>query len=348
MRRFDYMWLKEALIPANVVSMTNVIYALRQEEESKKQICPDIFTELQKIAKVQSVKASNAIEGIVTTDKRIEAIVNQNNAPLDHNEQEIAGYRDALEVIHTQYEDIQFNEETILNLHRIMLDQTNYSSKGEYKKEDNVILEKYADGTSRVRFAPTKAKDTKEAVEQLVLAYKEARDDGEVSDLFLIPCVILDFLCIHPFQDGNGRVSRLLSLMLMYKAGFDIAKYISFEQQINEDKGGYYDALRDSSVGWHDNINNYMPFISNFLLTLYRCYKEMDKRFVTIRSGKASKKSRIESIIFSAFLPISKADIKDLLPDVSITTIEKVLADLLKAGKIMKMGNAASTKYIKK
>ena len=348
MRKFDYMWLKDAMIPARVVSMTNVIYALKQEEEAKKQICPDIFTELQKIAKVQSVKASNAIEGIITTDRRIEAIVNQNNAPLDHNEQEIAGYRDALDLIHTQYENISFSEETILNLHRVMLDQTNYASKGEYKKEDNVILEKYDDGTTKVRFAPIKAKDTKEAMEQMILAYIEARDDNDVSDLFLIPCVVLDFLSIHPFQDGNGRVSRLLSLLLMYKSGFDIAKYISFEQQINDDKGSYYDALRDSSVGWHENINNYMPFIENFLVTLYRCYKEMDKRFVTIRSGKARKTSRIESVIFSAFLPISKAEIKDLLPDVSITTIEKVLADLLKANKITKIGNAQNTKYLKK
>ena len=233
------MWLKEALIPANVVSMTNVIYALRQEEESKKQICPDIFTELQKIAKVQSVKASNAIEGIVTTDKRIEAIVNQNNAPLDHNEQEIAGYRDALDVVHTQYENIPFNEETILNLHRIMLDQTNYSLKGEYKKEDNIILEKYADGTSRVRFAPIKAKETKEAIDQMILAYTEARDDNDVSDLFLIPCVVLDFLCIHPFQDGNGRIGRLIMFKECLAAG--IVPFIITEEL----KMYYYRGLRE-------------------------------------------------------------------------------------------------------
>ena len=348
MKRFNYMWLKDAMIPARVNSMTNVIYALRQEEESKKQICPDVFTELQKIAKVQSVKASNAIEGIITTDKRIEAIVNRNVEPLNHSEKEIAGYKEALNLVHTQYENISFNEETVLNLHRIMLEQTEYDLKGVYKKEDNVISEKYEDGTSRVRYVPTKASETKEAMEQMFLAYMEARDEGEISNLLLIPCVILDFLCIHPFQDGNGRVSRLLSLLLMYKSGFDVAKYISFEEQINNDKGGYYDALKDSSVGWHDNINNYMPFIENFLLNLYRCYKEMDKRLVTVKSGKVSKNSRIESIIFSAFLPISKAEIKELLPDISITTIEKVLADLLKAGKIQKIGNTINTKYLKK
>ena len=348
MKRFNYMWLKDAMISARVNSMTNVIYALRQEEEFKKQICPDVFTELQKIAKVQSVKASNAIEGIITTDKRIEAIVNRNVEPLNHSEKEIAGYKEALNLVHTQYENFSFNEETVLNLHRIMLEQTEYDLKGVYKKEDNVISEKYEDGTSRVRYVPTKASETKEAMDQMFLAYMEARDEGEISNLLLIPCVILDFLCIHPFQDGNGRVSRLLSLLLMYKAGFDVTKYISFEEQINNDKGSYYDALKDSSVGWHDNINNYMPFIENFLLNLYRCYKEMDKRLVTVKSGKVSKNSRIESIIFSAFLPISKAEIKDLLPDVSITTIEKVLSDLMKAGKIQKIGNASNTKYLKK
>ena len=347
MKIYDYSWLKNAMIPARIVSMTNVIYALRQEEESKKPICPDIFTELQKIAIIQSVKASNAIEGIVTTDQRIKAIVSGATDPLNHSEMEIAGYKDALDIVHTRHDELSFNEETVLNLHKIMLDKTDNVSKGTYKIEDNVISEKYADGSTQIRYVPVKAIDTKNAMDQMFLAYMKARDDSEIDNLFLIPCVILDFLCIHPFQDGNGRISRLLSLLLMYKFGFDVAKYISFEEQINADKGNYYDALKASSQGWHDNNNDYMPFIENFLLNLYRCYKEMDKRFVTIRAGKVSKKQRIESILLSAFLPISKEEIKSVLPDVAITTIEKVLADLLKAGKIKKIGTTKNTKYMK-
>ena len=176
----------------------------------------------------------------------------------------------------------------------------------------------------------------------------DARDDSEINQLLLIPCVILDFLCIHPFQDGNGRMSRLLSLLLMYKNGFDVSKYISFEEQINLSKGSYYEALRQSSIDWHENKNDYIPFMENFLFTLYLCYKELDKRFLTLKSGKVSKAKRIEEIVLSAFIPISKKEIQDLLPDISVSTIERVLSEMLKDGKISKIGATNSAKYIKK
>jgi Fic family protein len=185
-------------------------------------------------------------------------------------------------------------------------------------------------------------------MEELIYAYMDARDDSEINQLLLIPCVILDFLCIHPFQDGNGRMSRLLSLLLMYKNGFDVSKYISFEEQINLSKGNYYEALRQSSIDWHENKNDYIPFMENFLFTLYLCYKELDKRFLTLKSGKVSKAKRIEEIVLSAFIPISKKEIQDLLPDISVSTIERVLSEMLKDGKISKIGATNSAKYIKK
>ena len=212
MRTFDYSFLKTIKLPSEFLSLTSIISALKNEEEHKKKEYPDIFTNLQKIAIVQSVKGSNAIEGIVTTDKRIEEIVNQNSAPLNHNEQEIAGYRDALNLIHTNYMNISFGLESMLNLHKTMLAQTSLNYGGQFKNNDNVIRELYPDGTSRVRFVPTPASEVKETIEQLVLAYMDARDDYGINQLLLIPCVILDFLCIHPFRDGNGRMSRLLSI----------------------------------------------------------------------------------------------------------------------------------------
>lgn len=348
MRRFDYSFLKNIKLPVNFMSITNVIFALRNEEEHKKGEYPGIFTNLEKIAIVQSVKGSNAIEGIVTSDRRIEEIVNQNSAPLNHDEEEIAGYRDALNMIHTNYKNINFNLESMLELHRIMLARTDKGYGGQFKESDNVIREVYQDGSSRIRFVPTPANETKEAMEQLVLAYMDARDDYGVNQLLLIPCVILDFLCIHPFRDGNGRMSRLLSLLLLYKEGFDVSKYISFEEQINNEKGKYYEALKQSSFDWHENKNDYAPFIYNFLSTLVRCYRELDKRFLTVRSGKVSKTKRIEEVVMSAFVPISKKEIKDLLPDVSINTIEKVLSDMLKEEKIIKIGSTVSARYFKK
>ena len=348
MKRYDYSFLRNVSIPAEVMTYTNVICALRSVEAEKKAFYPDLFTSLQKIAILQSVKGSNAIEGISTTDKRIKDIVNKNAAPRNHNEREIVGYRDALNMIHTKYEEISFDEKLVLELHRIMLSQVDQSYGGAYKLEDNVIREVYADGTSIVRWTPVSAKDTPEAMNQMLLAYMDARDDLSINKLLLIPCVILDFLCIHPFSDGNGRISRLLSLLLLYKAGFDIPKYISFEEKINESKWAYYEALKQSSANWHENANDYIPFIKNFLFTLYLCYNELDKRFLIVGDKKVNKKSRVEYAVLNALLPISKQDLSELLPDVSITTIEKTLASMLKKGQIRKLGTTRDARYARK
>ena len=347
MHKYDYSFLKNLMVPARFLNMTNMIYSLRNEEENKQRDYPDLFTNIKKIAIVQSVRGSNAIEGIVTTDKRIEEIVNQNSNPINHNEEEILGYKDALSIIHNEYLTMSLNENTILNLHNTLLNHTDALYKGMYKKEDNIIRERRPDGSSSIRWMPVSARDTVDAMEQLILAYMDARDDSEVNQLLLIPCVILDFLCIHPFADGNGRMSRLLTLLLLYKNNFDISKYISFEEQINKSKGYYYEALRKSSIGWHENQNDYIPFMENFIMTLYLCYKELDKRFLTIKSGKTSKSKRVEEIIFNAFIPISKKEIASLLPDISITTIEKVLSDMLKDNRIVKIGTTNNCKYIK-
>ena len=303
---------------------------------------------MEKIAKIQSVKSSNEIEGIVTTDERIVQIVQQNSAPLNHNEEEILGYRDALNIIHTGHQNIQFNENTVLSLHRTMLSATDYNFGRQYKTDDNVILEIDFQGNKKIRFAPVPAEKTKTAMEQLFLAFIEANSNSNINTLLLIPCVILDFLCIHPFRDGNGRMSRLLSLLLLYKNGFDVGKYISFEEQINKNKGWYYQALKESSENWHESTNNYFPFMQNFLSTLYECYQELDKRFAVVNSNKITKTSRIESAVLNSLLPISKAEICKLLPDISPTTVEAVLGKMVKSGIITTIGNGRSTKYIRK
>ena len=347
MRKFNYSFLDNGVLPANLINLTSVIYSLKTESNIRKDEFEKIFTELEKIAKVQSVKSSNAIEGIVTSDKRIVEIVNQSSKPLNHNEAEIAGYRDALNKIHLEYRNLDFTEETILKLHEIMMNYTTYENAGKYKINNNYIIEEDKDGNRKVRFTPTSAKETPEAIKQLVLAYMEARENSNINQLLLIPCVILDFLCIHPFSDGNGRMSRLLSLLLLYKNGFDAGKYISFEEQINNMKGYYYESLKQSSNGWENGKNDYVPFIQNFLSTLYMCYKELDKRFNVVNSNKITKTARIEATVLNSLVPISKADICKILPDVSPTTIEAVLGKMIKNGSIIRIGTARASKYIK-
>lgn len=347
MRKFDYLFLDNGLLPANLVNLTASIASLKTMAIVRKEEHLRIFTELEAIAKVQSVKSSNAIEGIVTSDERIEAIVNQNSAPLNHNESEIAGYRDALNEIHLSYTHIDFRQRDILRLHEMMMSVAGYEYGGRYKTDDNVILEVDAEGNRKVRFASVPATETETAMEQLELAYLDACSNANINQLLLIPCVILDFLCIHPFRDGNGRMSRLLSLLLLYKNGYDVGKYVSFEEQINNHKAFYYEALRQSSIGWHTNENSYFPFIENFLSTLYLCYKELDKRFAVVHGQKITKKARIEATILNSLTPLSKTEICRILPDVSPTTVEAVLGDMIKKGVIIRLGSGRASRYIK-
>ncbi len=347
MRRFDYSFLNNGLLPAGLVNLTANISALKTMAGVRKGAYAQIFTELEAVAKVQSIKSSNAIEGIVTSDERIAAIVNQNSAPLNHNEAEIAGYRDALNAIHLDFAHIDFRESDILRLHEIMMSLAGYEYGGQYKADDNVILEVDADGNRHVRFRPVSAADTPKAMEQLELAYLAARDDANVNQLLLIPCVILDFLCIHPFRDGNGRMSRLLSLLLLYKNGYDAGKYVSFEEQINHHKAYYYEALRQSSEGWDTNENSYFPFMENFLSTLYLCYQELDKRFAVVSGKRITKKARVEATVLNSLTPLSKAEICQILPDVSPTTVEAVLGEMVRSGAIKRLGPPRTARYIK-
>ena len=346
MHIFDYSFLDEGLLPAEIVNLTSAIAAFNAISGTRKESNKDVYTELEKIARVQSVKGSNAIEGIVTTDARIKEIVDGDSAPLNHNEREIAGYRDALDEIHSSHKTMSLTENMILHIHEVMTGVAGYESSGQFKTEDNLIMEIDENGRRKIRFTPVPATETREAVEQLILAYMDARDNPRVNKLLLIPCVILDFLCIHPFADGNGRVSRLLSLFLLYKSGYDVGKYVSFEEQINQSKDYYYSALRDSSVGWHTNENTYFEFMKNFLSTLYKCYKELDKRFSTVNGKKLKKTERIEQTVLNSVLPVSKTDICNILQDVSPSTVEAVLGKMVKTGSVVKLGQARATKYV--
>lgn len=347
MRRFDYSFLNHGLLPARIVNMAANIYSLKTMAAIRKNENLKAFTELESVAKVQSVKSSNAIEGIVTSDDRIRAIVNQSSAPLNHNEAEIAGYRDALNEVHINHTFIDFTVRDILHLHEIMMSQAGYEYAGQFKTSNNLIMEIDADGNRKVRFTPTSAAETPQAMEQLVLAYMDAKDNANVNQLLLIPCVILDFLCIHPFRDGNGRMSRLLSLLLLYKCGFDAGKYVSFEEQINKYKNLYYEALRLSSIQWENNANDYFPFVENFLSMLYMCYKELDKRFSVVNCKRVTKHARIEATVLNSLAPLSKAEICAILPDVSPTTVEAVLGQMVKSGRILKLGSARNVKYLR-
>lgn len=346
MHIFDYSFLEQDMLSSEIVNLASSISAFHSLAEDRRIRFKNVYTELEKIARIASVKSSNAIEGIVTTDARIDDIVNNNSAPLNHSEQEIAGYRDALDEIHRHHHDMQINQETILHLHTVIMHYSAPTATDCFKHDDNLIMEIDSDGQRKVRFRPVPAKDTPNAIEQMILAYVDARSNANINRLLLIACFILDFLCIHPFDDGNGRVSRLLTILLLYKSGYDIGKYISIEEQINNYKDYYYQALYESSEGWHTNEGDYMPFMKFFLFNLYECYKELDKRFSKANGKRLTKKSRIEETIMNSVLPMSKADICQALPDVSPTTVEAVIGNMVKTGAVRKLGSTRNAKYV--
>lgn len=346
MRKYDYSFLKKN-VPGSIMGLTGIVADLKRKEEFRKLQYAEAFESLQKKAIIESVKCSNAIEGIVTTDSRVRDIV-AGAAPVTHEEQEISGYKNALKLIYSEYENLDIAEDTVCMFHRMLTEHTNASSAGNYKKNNNFIMEYNEDGSRRVRFKPVNAKDTPSAMEQMILAFYEARQDAEIEPLLLIPCFIVDFLCIHPFDDGNGRVSRLLTVLMLYSFGYDIVRYISFENRIEKYKDNYYAALEQASLGWHEGINDYFPFVIYFLQILYRCFKDLDDSFMEISLNKAKKSERVESILLSAIVPVSKQDIADKVPDISIKTVELVLSKMLKQDRIIKIGSYRNARYMRK
>ena len=347
MHKYDYSFLKDLKITAKLIGLSNVIaesnYKIRIQEKDE----PETFLKLHQKAIIDSTVSSNRIEGVVTSNKREKELLVNGGKPLNHDEEEISGYRDAIIFISDRYEDIEISENTIRYLHSLLMYYSD-NSKGQYKSVDNEISARYEDGRSEVIFEPVKSKDIARNMHDLIVAYNEAKTDSEINQMLLIPCFIVDFLAIHPFTDGNGRVSRLLTLLLLYKNGYDVGKYISYEKMIEDYKWNYYQELSRSQTGWHQNRNDYSSFIIFHFQMLYRCYKEIGNRFALESDQKLNKQKKIENKIMNSIVPVSKAEIVDALPEVSTTTIEKVLGVLLKEGRIRKIGTYRNARYIRK
>lgn len=344
MHKFDYLFIKNEF-PSSFISVAQELGEKKEIIKNKQKEYKNTFAELQKAAKIASVKYSNAIEQIVSTDERIKAIVANNVRPLNHDEEEIAGYSLALDFIFSNYKKISLSEESIKELHSIIYSRTLDRMGGSYKESNNLILEYDSRGNANIRFTPVSADDTPQAMKQMVLAYINAKQEG-VNDLILTSCVILDLLFIHPFSDGNGRISRLLTVFLYLLADYDVVKYVSLEKEIEKNKEYYYEALKQSSEGWMENRNSYLPFIKFCLLVLKNCYTQLNNQFIGVTVKKGSKSKRVESIIMNSIEPISKDSICALLPDVSTATVQLSLNQLVKNGTIKKVGTYRNARYI--
>ncbi|TYG34657.1 Fic family protein [Lonepinella koalarum] len=346
MRTFDYQHKPQELLTPDIVKLLSGIREHRGKQDLFIEANPDILASLLNAAKIQSTKASNQIEGIFTSDKRLAELMAEKTEPSNRSEQEIVGYREVLNTIHENYEYIGINPNYILQLHQLLYSFTNERMGGQYKNQDNSIAEIKEDGSSIIRFKPTSAFETPQAIQDLCTAYNQAVKDDIYDPLLLSGLFILDFLCIHPFNDGNGRMSRLLTLLLLYRADFIVGKYISLELLIEKSKESYYEVLQQSSQNWHEEKNDYKPFIRYYLGIILKAYRDFESRVSTVQIGKLSKAERIEYLLQQTLGKISKQDILMRYPDISKITVERTLATLLKQGKISKVGVGKNTAYV--
>lgn len=345
MRKFDYTKKWEKLLTPEIVKYLTIIHEYKGEQRLIAERHADVLESLVEVAKIQSTESSNKIEGIYTSDERLKKIVLDKTRPKTRNEREIAGYRDVLNTIHENFEHIPVRDTYILQLHRDLYKFESASNGGRFKAVDNVIEEEDEQGNKFVRFQPLAAWETPEAVVSLCAAYNEMINRSDADPLLVIPMFIVDFLCIHPFKDGNGRISRLLTLLLLYQNDYIVGKYISLEKLIEKTKDNYYEALQESSDKWMKGENDYEPFVKYMLGVIVAAYREFFERAQIVQEKKVSKPDRVEELIKNHLGTITKKEIADDLTEISMTTIQRTLADLLKQEKIIKIGNGRYTKY---
>lgn len=344
MRIFDFENEYKKLLTPTIVDYLSQIHEFKGIQTGM-NLQEEMLSELVEIAKIQSTEASNRIEGIITTDDRLKKLVREKTMPKNRSEREIAGYRDVLATVHENYEYIPIRPGMILQLHRDLYKYSGSTIGGNFKNSDNVIAETLPDGTKKVRFEPIPAWETAEAMDLLCDQFNKALNTQEMNPLLFFPMFILDFLCVHPFNDGNGRMSRLLTLVLLYKSGYTVGQYVSIEKLISDTKDSYYEALQASSYGWHENENNYAPFVEYMLGIVIAAYRDFTARAKLLTEKGVSKPNRVRDIIKNTTGKITKKEIMEKCPDISQTTVQRALNDLLKSEEIIKIGGGRYTSY---
>lgn len=346
MRDFNYSRIREQKWDSEILGLVAAIYKYAGKQELYLKQRPKELEKLVEIAMIQSTESSNAIEGIVTTNARIKQLVEEKTTPKNRDEEEIAGYRDVLRIIHESYDVIPITKNYILQLHKILYSHMNNPLAGQTKTVQNYISATYPDGRTEVLFTPMAPFETPAALEKICEEYNRIIGNLEVEPLLAIPIFIHDFLCVHPFNDGNGRVSRLLTTLLLYRSGFYVGRYISLEAKISDNKDLYYEALGKAQYGWHEGKEDADPFIKYLLGTILAAYKDFEDRFEIIEE-KLPALELVRKAVHNKIGKFSKQDIRELCPSLSISSIEGSLRTLVKEGELMRGGSGKATYYVR-
>jgi len=346
MRSFDYRYLEDKTWDNEIAGLLSFIHEQRGKQSLYLKQKPNELEKLVEIAKIQSTEASNAIEGIRTTDTRLKQLMNDKTTPRSRDEKEIAGYRDALNIVHESFEYIPLQPNYILQLHQILMSHTESGFGGKFKNVQNYISASNSEGEVYTLFTPLSPFETPMAVQQLCQEYNRIIGEGKIDPLLVIPIFIHDFLCIHPFTDGNGRMSRLLTTLLLYRNGYYVGRYISLEAKISKNKDLYYDALFASQRSWHEGNDDPTPFIKYLLGTIVAAYKDFENR-VSYVYDSDSTRDVVQKAVQSTIGKFTKADIKKLVPSVGEKSLERYIKMLCDNGEIEKHGSGKSTYYVR-
>ena len=344
MRNFNYSKIRDQKWDSEILGLIAAIYREAGKQELYLKQKPQELEKLVEIAKVQSTEASNAIEGIITTSTRLKQLVEEKTTPKNRDEQEIAGYRDVLNIIHESFDAIHISQNYILQLHKILYSHMNNPMGGKTKNVQNYISASYMDGHVEILFTPLSPFETPDALDKICKEYNRVIGNMEVEPLIAIPVFIHDFLCIHPFNDGNGRMSRLLTTLLLYRNGFYVGKYISLEAKISKSKDLYYNALSQAQHGWHEGTEDVVPFIKYLLGTILAAYKDFEERFSLIET-KLPALEMVRQASMNKIGRFNKQDIRELCPTLSDSSIEKAFRDLISLGELKKDGKGKGTCY---
>jgi len=345
MKSLNSEYILKQPITHNLLQTIRRIGEYKGKQDLYKEQSPQILETLRQTAVIQSTESSNRLEGITAPQERIRELVARKTTPRNRSEQEITGYRDVLNTVHGNYSEIPFTTGIILQFHRDLF-QFFPSQGGKWKPADNEITEILPDGTRNIRFYPLSAHLTLEAMETLHKNYTELRQSGEIEPLLLISTYILDFLCIHPFLDGNGRMARLLTLLLLYKSGYEVGRFISLEQMVEQTKEGYYETLYNSSQGWHDMRHNILPWWEYFLgVMLFGTYQEFERRVGLVASGRGTKTAMVLDAIGHFRGDFTIRELQELCPNVGIDLIRRILRSQRNTGKLECLGRGPTAAW---
>lgn len=341
---FDYSSLANRTFDKEILNYIGLIHESKGKQSLYLKQNPDELDKLVELSKIQSTEASNAIEGIVTTNQRFVQLMQEKTSPKNRSEEEIKGYRYALNLVHESFDYIPIRSNTILQLHKEMYQFTDVRFGGRFKDTPNEIDVIFPDGHKAILFKPLEPYETPEAVVRLCEEYDNAINKYNIDPLIVIPVFIHDFLCIHPFNDGNGRMSRLLTTLLLYRGDYYIGKYISIEKKIQITKNDYYESLNLSSKGWIENKNDDTPFIKYMLGIIISAYRDFEER-VNLVGTKLSAREMVERAVKSKIGKFTKSDIIELCPEIGRGSVEQSLKHLCEEDIIKKEGIGRATFY---